>query len=70
MLTAIKKYLMAHKNADIKELSCKFKTDPVVVRTMLKHWIRKGKVNLIDNLSACNSGCTQCMPVEVYQWQH
>jgi len=46
-----------------------FDTEPEVVRGMLDHWVRKGKVRHIQGV-ACNKGCCRTDPVnlEIYQW--
>jgi len=71
MLTELKKYLMSRKIMDVKELALKLKTEPTVVREMLKHWIRKDRVRLVESLPSCGTGCAKCMPatIEVYEWQ-
>lgn len=72
MLSEIKTILMENRCASIHTLAYRLKADPEMVRAMLDHWIRKGKVVQRGGAAAAGKcgGCAQCGPatLEVYEW--
>lgn len=70
ILSDLKKYLSEVKAANLFDLSKRFDIDSAVARSMLEHWIRKGKVRKAEKISGCGSKCAKCDPAmtEVYQW--
>lgn len=70
MLLELKAYLSTRKIINLKELSAHFAKDPELMRQMLTHWIRKGKVCLVAKPNHCGSSCQMCQPeiAEIYQW--
>ncbi len=70
ILIEIKRYLAAKESANLQELALHFKQPPAVMRDMLCHWVRKGKVTKIAKPIGCGTKCTQCAPsfAEVYRW--
>jgi len=70
ILLDIKQYLAEHKAANLQQLACQFKQTPEVMRDMLQHWIRKGKVRMTPKPNVCGSLCNQCQPAvtEIYCW--
>lgn len=70
ILLDIKQYLIQKQVANLQEIAWHFKQQPEVIRVMLHHWIRKGKVEIAPKPKVCGSLCTQCEPsiAEVYHW--
>lgn len=70
MLIAIKHYLSHKRTVNLKELSLHFKKQPDMMRLLLQHWIRKGKVKRAPNPVGCGTRCQSCLPgiAEVYEW--
>jgi putative ferrous iron transport protein C len=70
-LLAIKDHLIQVKSASLANLAAYFhQADLDVLRDMLAHWMRKGKVRCFAKTALCGQKCTQC-PVEqteIYQW--
>lgn len=69
-LLQVKTVLQQHQSCSLLELSRETKTHPDVVRDMVQHWVRKGKVCKLVGSDACGKTCTQCDPlfIERYQW--
>jgi putative ferrous iron transport protein C len=70
MLLEIKRYMSAKKTANLQELVLHFKKQPDMIRFMLQHWIRKGKICCVPKPVGCGSQCQMCKPsiVEIYSW--
>lgn len=67
----LKAYLQGREAIPMMALSQHFHKDPAVLRDMLSHWIRKGKVRLAKVEGSCRSGCGGCSAAnqeEVYTW--
>ena len=71
ILSDIKGYLQAHRQASLRDIALHFDANPEAVRGMLEHWIRKGRVEKQRVNAACQSVCTQCDPgeAEIYIWR-
>ena len=69
MLLLIKEFLKERKSANLQELSLHFSENPENIRSLMVHWIRKGRVRHQKKLSVrgCGTKCQNCS-VEVYQW--
>lgn len=69
ILIDVKNYLVEKKSATLVQIANYFQQRPEVVRDMLLHWQRKGKVQLATKPSGCGSRCLQCGPTiaEVYK---
>lgn len=69
-LLAIKHHMMQVKMATLSSLCTLFHADPEMVRCMLSHWIKKGKIRQCMKKPACGSKCFKCPPsnVEIYEW--
>jgi len=70
MLSELREYLRSSGQAAVIDIAYHFDTEPDVVRGMLEHWIRKGKVRKLPEGTACGGNCHGCAPetVEVYEW--
>ena len=70
MLLKIKDYLAANESATLMEIAKHVGTEPLTVKPMLAHWIRKGMVSKVPQPQGCGSRCTKCDPsfAEIYQW--
>ena len=78
-LIELKEYLQQRPQVPLVDIAHHFDTEPDVVRGMLDHWVRKGKVLYIQGV-ACNKGCRSeehtselQSPIdpanlEIYQW--
>ena len=69
-LIEIKNYLQQVKMASLGALTQYFRTDPDMMRCMLDHWIRKGKIRKCMKTPACGSKCGKCdvAVTEIYEW--
>jgi len=69
-LLDIRNYLMHVKMASLSSLCHYFNCDSELLRQMLKHWIRKGKVRHCKKTPQCGVKCMQCNPLltEIYEW--
>jgi putative ferrous iron transport protein C len=70
-LIAIKQHLMQVKIASLATLCTHFNNaSPDVLRDMLGHWMRKGKVRCSAKTLLCGKKCVQCPAeqVEIYEW--
>jgi putative ferrous iron transport protein C len=69
-LLEIKDYLIQVKAASLANLCSYFNCDSELLRQMLAHWIRKGKVRQCKKTSHCGVKCMQCSPsaTEIYEW--
>lgn len=69
-LLDIKKHLMEIKISSLANLSSYFKVDADLLRQMLGHWVKKGKVRCFSRQMMCEGKCTQCgsCATEIYEW--
>ncbi len=58
------------KMASLSSLCVYFNRDPNVLRDMLSHWVRKGKVRQCMKTPKCGVKCNQCSiaATEIYEW--
>ena len=70
MLIKLRQYIQEHRAASLDELAKCFAADPDIIRDMLGHWVRKGKIKLAAKAQHCGISCQQCKPAltEVYVW--
>jgi len=72
ILSDIKQYLKARRQASLNDLALHFGTDPDAMRGMLDQWISKGKVMKSELQTTCGRGCTACTcsgSLEIYEWR-
>lgn len=70
-LLTIKQYLMNVKIASLASLCQYFKNaNPDLLRDMLGHWMRKGKVRCSARTPLCGKKCMKCdlAQIEIYEW--
>ncbi len=69
-LLAIKQYFLQVKVANLASICEYFKLSPELLRDMLGHWIRKGKIRRFNKTAACGKQCVKCDPgmIEIYEW--
>lgn len=70
LLIQLKQHLQFKRLVSMLDMVKNFHVDPCVLRDMLQHWIRKGKVRQYSKTSLCGSKCIKCDPltIEMYQW--
>lgn len=70
ILIELKQYLQNTKAASLSELVQRFNTEPALLRDMLGHWIRKGRVRQCAKTPSCGSKCQKCsvLVTELYEW--
>lgn len=73
MLSAIKRYLIQHRQASLADIAMHLDSPQEAVRGMLERWIRKGKVRRLRASTSCGSSCSSCSKcdpalTEFYQW--
>jgi len=70
-LLAIKEHLVKIKLASLSNLSAHFnQISPDLLRDMLSHWMRKGKVRCFKKTPFCGGKCNKCdvTLTEIYEW--
>ena len=70
ILTELKTYLIENKRVPLIDMAHRFDVTPDALKGMLEHWIRKGKVRLLEG-SRCSKGCcSQGDPtlLQIYEW--
>lgn len=68
MLIAVKNHMAKRGVTSLQELALHFQVEPDAMRSMLEHWIRKGRVR---RQAACHhTACCGCNPAmtECYWW--
>lgn len=70
MLLSLKAFLKEQKTANLQELSLHFCKEPQIIRCMLEHWMRKGKICRLGKPTGCGMKCQLCPSKfsEIYQW--
>ncbi|TJZ78919.1 FeoC-like transcriptional regulator [Chitiniphilus eburneus] len=66
----IRQYLRERGQASLADLAARFDSDPEMVRGVIAHWIRKGKVTEIGG-GDCGKSCCACGTTAstAYRWQ-
>ena len=70
ILSEVREYVRRRGQASLKDIALHFDSDPEALRSILDHWVRKGRIARRTASSSCGGGCTQCDPatVEIYVW--
>jgi len=70
ILIQVRDYLRAHGQAPLRDMALTFNMQPQALKSLLEHWINKGRVEKLPAGSACRGGCSACAPetVEIYRW--
>jgi len=70
MLTEIRQYCTGRGVVSLHDLKVHFRVEADVMRRMLEHWIRKGRLRKYRPCGGCGSSCGGCNPElsEFYQW--
>ena len=69
-LLDIKNYMMKVRMASLSSLCVYFNSEASVLRDMLAHWVRKGKMRQCMKTPRCGVKCGQCSvaSTEIYEW--
>lgn len=70
MLLSVRDYLKSQTSANLLEIA-RYLQQPVdLVRELLAHWERKGRVCQLARPAACGGRCQACPPEQavIYQW--
>lgn len=69
-LLEIKKYMMQVRIASLSTLCVYFNSEANVLRDMLAHWVRKGKMRQCMKTPNCGVKCGKCsvLQTEIYEW--
>lgn len=69
-LLDIKHHMMQVRITSLSSLCVYFNGDAGVLRDMLAHWVRKGKIRQCMKTPQCGVKCGQCSPLltEIYEW--
>ncbi|MDX1901698.1 MAG: FeoC-like transcriptional regulator [Gammaproteobacteria bacterium] len=69
-LLEIRDHLMQVKMASLSSLAVYFNRDADVLRGMLSHWVRCGRVRCFMKTAACGGACHKCpsATTEIYEW--
>lgn len=70
ILLDIKNYLKQAGSAPVRDIALHFKLSEDDTRSMLEHWVKKGRAIKQPAGTLCQSTCTSCAPntIEIYQW--
>ncbi len=70
ILLEIKEYVRSHGQASLRDIAAGFDLTEAAAEEMLAHWVRKGKIERVENGCSCRS-CKECSsPCEaVYRWK-
>lgn len=70
ILAELRNLLQTQKAMNLWQLTKCLHVEPELMRDMLQHWIRKGKVLKCPLMPGCVSKCGKCNPMlsEIYQW--
>lgn len=70
ILSDLKSYLAARRQATLADMALHLRAEPEAVREMLTIWERKGRVRRLSAPAGCGRTCTSCNPAvtEVYLW--
>ncbi|MEG3616849.1 FeoC-like transcriptional regulator [Magnetovibrio sp. PR-2] len=68
LLSELRDYVQEHERAALSDLMVRFEASPDVLRDILAHLIRKGRVQAVDG-PKCDS-CCKCAAetLEIYEW--
>lgn len=68
MLSELRDYVRERGRVPLSDMTVRFETGSDVLRDMLAHLIRKGRVQTVDG-PTCD-GCCKCAPetLEIYEW--
>lgn len=69
-LLDIKNHMLQVKIASLNSLCLFFSVTPEMMRMLLDHWVKKGKLKCCKKKPACGSKCFKCpeTTVEIYEW--
>ncbi|MCW2283778.1 hypothetical protein M2323_001790 [Rhodoblastus acidophilus] len=67
-LMEAKAYLVARRRATLVDIATHFDSSPDAARQLMRHWLDKGRVKLLE-CRQCDAGC-HCGrgPDEIYEW--
>jgi len=70
LMSKLKMHLKLNGRCSLQDLAIRFQKDPGVIRDMMSHWIRKGKVSKVQLTQQCGQRCQRCDPAttEMYDW--
>ncbi len=69
-LLDIKNYMMQVRIASLSSLCIYFNSEANILRDMLAHWVRKGKMRQCMKTPNCGVKCGKCsvLQTEIYEW--
>lgn len=69
-LLELKQHLIQAKIASLGSMAAHFRCDPIFLRSMLAHWVRKGCLRQFSKTPACGKRCVNCdvSEYEIYEW--
>ena len=72
ILIDVKNYLKQKSVSNLQTMAVHFQRDPLVMRDILAHWVRKGVIAIEEKPVSCGIKCVQCKPevAEVYRYQN
>lgn len=69
-LIELKQHFLETRVNTLGNLAQHFHCDPELLRCMLGHWVRKGRLRQFFKTPACGKRCTNCAAddYEIYEW--
>ena len=70
ILLKVRDEIQAKGQISLEDLCAIFQVDPLVMKDMLAHWLRKGVIRRWGSGPLCSKSCAHCKPgeTEVYLW--
>jgi hypothetical protein len=71
ILRELKQYMIEHNTVALIDLVNHFSTDSTVIEKMLDRWIKKDRIEVIDNKKGCGTICCKCDErlIKFYKWK-
>jgi hypothetical protein len=67
-LIGVKALMMERRRATLTDIAVHFGSSPDAARQIMRLWLDKGRVRVLER-GACKGGCSCATPpVEVYEW--
>jgi hypothetical protein len=71
ILIELKQYMQQHDHVALIDLVNHFTIEAEVVEEMLEKFIKKGKIELLNNSKGCGTLCCKCDErlIKIYKWR-
>jgi hypothetical protein len=72
ILRDLKDYMIHHNTVALMDLVNHFNTDSIVIEEMLDRWIKKDRIEIVNNIKGCGTMCCKCDErlIKIYKWRN